>query len=184
MDTPYGLGLAQWDHASWESDLLRRVLQQIVAANCLNKFVLVMMINIRDVDRYWHVLENNGYSNVTPLYWCKEHVFKAGNTSQWASCVETLLVAEHGGPLHNSLSVAPAKRCNFLLEAEARWQGGEPDGKARVCDSAFSETISQPWRPRPCHLRWRRRGSPWLHPGRLERHRSGEGRRSMGVPLR
>ena len=96
MDTPYGLNLAPWDAEPWSNDHFAKVLRQVSAANNSQRFVLMMMVAPKDIGRFTDLLEKDGYTHVMPLYWCKEHVFLPGQIDKYASCVETLLVAERG----------------------------------------------------------------------------------------
>jgi hypothetical protein len=91
-DLPFGIGMADWDVASWTSAELRKVINQVAAVNNGNVTMWVSVINIDDYKDYKAVFKERNWQTVHPFAWMKEDHNQTG-VNCYIYAWETLLVA-------------------------------------------------------------------------------------------
>ena len=91
VDAPYGLGVADWDDASWDQEDWAKLFKQIAAASENLDYYLFVWDLWLNLPKAHAAMKAAGYVDVMPIYWYK---FNQNQTSKLAFWDFVLLLME------------------------------------------------------------------------------------------
>lgn len=135
-DTPYGIGVADWDVRITSDDLVT-ILQQFSAINSNDHHTVAFWVDWRDAGRYNDVLVAQGYRAPFKFTWYKNDQNVVGDPANITLACEMLIIAQKkssgSGSLPNYMSANPLERHNIICGPGLHKYHMHPDGHKVNC---------------------------------------------------